>query len=352
MSFAKRARRLPGDDDGDRGGFERGRNLHASLHHPVARAWSEPSIRARQLMYPVFVSDRADDRAVAGFEPNKQWGQADQYASLVRHLGELARRGLSSVMLFGVVSTKSADAHLADAHTTPVVTAIRAIRQGVPSMFVAADVCLCEYTANGHCGFCRDDVEFETEAVIDNARTVARLTQVAVAYARAGAHMVCPSDMMDGRVGSIRAALERENFAHVMIMAYTSKKASVMYAPFRNAVESTFQGTRTRYQHPVGSTTHAVLALERDLAEGADVVIVKPSLFYGDLVRDLSSASPLPVAVYVVSGEYVMLRGYGQLTGDLESVVKEAHVCMLRAGATLLITYFAPDILDWLPRWG
>ena len=163
--------------------------------------------------------------------------------------------------------------------------------------------------------------------------------------------MLCPSDMMDGRIGMLRDVLEVEGFGHVMIMSYTSKKASVMYAPFRNAVDSTFKGTRVRYQHPVGSTQHALRALDRDAEEGADVVIVKPALFYGDLIRDLSNSSALPVAVYVVSGEYVMLRGYANQTKELEAVVKEAHISMLRAGATLLITYFTPEILEWLSNW-
>ena len=321
--------------------------LHPSLHHPAARAWSEPTLEAKRLMYPLFVRDSKDDKDVKGFEPNKQWGSANGYASLIAHLQHLQSLGLTSCMLFGVVNDKDEIGKLADHPETPVIAALKSIRQALPDMFVSVDVCLCEYTSHGHCGLLKLD-DKDGAAVIDNSATLTRLAAVAVEYAKAGAHMVCPSDMMDGRVHKIKQALEANGFQHVMIMAYTSKKASTFYAPFRQAVDSTFTGNRKRYQHPVGSTSHALRAFERDLSEGADVVIVKPSLFYGDIISAFAETRSVPVAAYIVSGEYVMLKGYGERTGDMRSVIEESHLSLIRAGASILITYFAPEILSYL----
>lgn len=318
--------------------------LHPSLHHPVARSWSEPSIAGSKLMYPVFVRVAREDKPVLGFEPNLQWGSADQYATLLAHLEEMhSKLGLQSIMLFGVVEEKDAEGSKADCvATNPVILVSKLVKARLPGLFVAADVCLCEYTSHGHCGV----LVKEGEDRIHNELTVARLGQIALEYARAGCDMVCPSDMMDGRVREIKRVLANHSFAHVMVMSYTSKKASTMYAPFRAAVDSTFTGDRKRYQHPVGSTTHATRALARDLDEGADVVIVKPALFYGDIIHQFATQqNHVPVAAYVVSGEYVMLKQYGQGVGDLDSVVWEAHLSLVRAGATILITYFTPHLL-------
>lgn len=276
--------------------------LHSSLHHPAQRAWSEPHLHPSQLMYPLFVTLREEDKPIRGLEPELQWGQGPDgnYASLVKHLQTQMSKGLTSVMLFGVVESKDGRGSMADDESTPVIKCTKALRKALPELLVACDVCMCEYTDHGHCGILRD---VDGEPVLDNAKTVERLASIALAYARAGAHMVCPSDMMDGRIGAIRSIYNANGFEHVSIMAYTSKKASVMYAPFRDAVESTFQGDRKRYQHPVGSTSHAELAFQRDLQQGADSVIVKPSLFYADIVASFAAKKTLPVVCYLVSGE-------------------------------------------------
>ena len=328
--------------------------LHSSLHHPAARAWQEPHIHASNLCYPIFVTAREDDSAIAGFAPNMQWGSRSEYATLAVHLQALQASGLTSVMLFGVVSNEAKDecGGAADADATPVIACLRALRASCPDLMLCADVCLCEYTDHGHCGLLRD---VDGEACIDNAPSVERLVECAVAYARAGAHCVCPSDMMDGRVAGIRGGLDVSGFGHVAIMAYTSKKASCMYSPFRAAVESTFTGNRKRYQQPIGGRGIALRAAARDSAEGADYVLVKPALFYCDLVRDLADphgpAGGRPVACYVVSGEYKMLKDYGESCGCFEDVLRESHLSLVRAGATILITYFAPEILGFLPKW-
>jgi porphobilinogen synthase len=325
-------------------------SLHSSLHHPAQRAWSEPHVHPSQLMYPLFVTLRDEDKPIRGLEPELQWGQGAtaDYATLVAHLRALMAKGLTSVMLFGVVEKKDARGSMADDERTPVIACTKALRKALPELLVACDVCMCEYTDHGHCGILRD---VDGEQVLDNAKTLERLASISLAYATAGAHMVCPSDMMDNRIGAIRHIFNENGFEHVSIMAYTSKKASVMYAPFRDAVESTFQGDRKRYQHPVGSTSHAELAFERDVKQGADSVIVKPSLFYSDIVARLAAKKTVPVVCYLVSGEYKMVKDYGDSTNSLESVVREAHLGLLRAGASVLITYFTPYILDRCAKW-
>eukprot|EP00514_Thraustochytrium_sp_LLF1b_P002649 CAMPEP_0184526662 /NCGR_PEP_ID=MMETSP0198_2-20121128/10774_1 /TAXON_ID=1112570 /ORGANISM="Thraustochytrium sp., Strain LLF1b" /LENGTH=330 /DNA_ID=CAMNT_0026918249 /DNA_START=134 /DNA_END=1126 /DNA_ORIENTATION=- len=324
--------------------------LHAGLHWPAAREWCEPHLHASDLVFPVFVTERETDKEIVGMEPNKQWGAGPNkdFASLVAYLGELQEKGLRSVMFFGVVEDKDATGTAADRHDTPVISAIKAIRKGLPDLMCLADVCLCEYTDHGHCGVLRS---VDEEDVICNASTVPRLANIALAYARAGAHWVCPSDMMDGRIREMRDTLDKEGFPHVAIMAYTSKKASSMYAPFRAAVDSTFTGDRKRYQQPLGSLVQARQALLRDQAEGASVVLVKPSLFYGDIIAEFARNAHVPVACYVVSGEYVMLKDYAKRAGELESVLRESHVGLLRAGASILVTYFTPELLDLIPKW-
>ncbi|KAL7686161.1 putative delta-aminolevulinic acid dehydratase, aldolase-type TIM barrel [Plasmopara halstedii] len=324
--------------------------LHSSLHHPAQRAWSEPHLHPSQLMYPLFVTMRSVDKVIRGLEPELQWGQGPEgdFASLVTHLRVLMTKGLTNVMLFGVVDKKDAHGCMADDETTPVIKCTKVLRKALPDLMVACDVCMCEYTDNGHCGILRD---VDGEQILDNNRTLERLMCIALAYANAGAHMVCPSDMMDNRIGEIRKMYNEKGFEHVSIMAYTSKKASVMYAPFRNAVESTFQGDRKRYQHPVGSVSHATLAFERDVQQGADSVIVKPSLFYTDIVASFAAKKTVPVVCYLVSGEYKMIKDYGDSTNSLESIVREAHLSLLRAGASVLITYFTPYILDHCAKW-
>mmetsp|Transcript_22318 Transcript_22318/g.27293 ORF Transcript_22318/g.27293 Transcript_22318/m.27293 type:complete len:335 (+) Transcript_22318:148-1152(+) len=323
----------------------KGFGLHASLHHPAARDWSEPHLHPSQLVYPIFVTDKVEDKNIPGFEPNVQWGTENGYDTLIAHLKELEAIGLRSVMLFGVVQAKDEKAEMAKHPETPVIAVTKILRKKCPDLQVMLDVCMCEYTDHGHCGWLRD-VDGEDEKIIDNEASIDHISEVALSYAKAGAHWVCPSDMMDGRVATIRQKLDANGFNHVGIMAYTSKKASTMYAPFRAAVDSTFKGDRKRYQQPCGSSSHSMQALSRDVAEGASVVLVKPSLFYGDIIKIFSQRCDLPVAVYVVSGEYVMLRDYAMnRSGNLESVLKESHVGLLRAGASILITYFTPDLL-------
>ncbi|KAF4677961.1 hypothetical protein FOL47_008065 [Perkinsus chesapeaki] len=341
--------------------------LHSSLFHPSCREWLEPHLHPSQLIWPVFVTQKVEDKEIPGFRwiatnrrlqrfgylsPNMQYGRGDKgtYPGLIKKLMELVKKGLKHVMVFGVVEDKDPNGSMADADICPVIECIKSIKSHTElcNICILADVCMCEYTSHGHCGILRI---VNGEECIDNKQTVCRLANIALKYAIAGADIVCPSDMMDSRIASIRDILDTSGYEHVQIMAYTSKKASVMYAPFRDAVDSTFKGDRKRYQHPVGSSSIAMRALERDLSEGADLVIVKPSLFYGDIIHQFKESSNIPVVAYIVSGEYKMLYDYGQATGDMNSVVRESHISILRAGATVLITYFTPYILDNLHKW-
>ena len=322
------------------------RAFQGSLHHPAQRGWSEPHLHASQLIYPLFISEKIEDVPISGFAPHMQWGNDTQYASLVTHLEPLMKSGLKSIMLFGIVVEK--DVTGSRAYDTPVLSALRILRKAFPTLCIACDVCLCEYTSHGHCGILQKD----TCDIINNEASIAILAEIAVIYGNAGADIVAPSDMMDNRIGSIRTALNEAHLQRVSIMAYTSKKASALYAPFRSAVDSTFTGNRARYQHPVGSTCHAAQAYDRDVHQGADSVIVKPSLFYTDLIQSFATLKKVPVVAYMVSGEYKMLMDYGTGTEDVESIVKEAHISLLRAGASVIITYFTPQLLqDWLPKW-
>jgi len=318
--------------------------LHASLRHPSCRsAFLEPKIHASQFVWPVFVTSRETDRDIGGCfkHPNIQWGAGKQkkFESLVDQcVGLVEKHGLRHLMLFGVVDEKDSRGSLADDPAdSPILDCIKAIRSDprLNKMSLFTDVCLCEYTDHGHCGITHPHGE------IDNRSSVERLSQIALSYANAGADVVCPSDMMDSRVGAIRDTLDANDRDHVMIMSYTSKKASVLYSPFRAAVESTFKGNRSSYQHPVGSAGIARRALERDLAEGADIVLVKPSLMYTDIISDFKANSNVPVAAYMVSGEYKMLHEYGN-----DEIIREAHLSLVRAGASVLISYFTPWILS------
>jgi porphobilinogen synthase len=316
-------------------------------------------LHASQLVLPIFVTGhRKDDRHIPGFEQEgspigglRQYGYGDNYKSLLTDLRKLSDMGLRNVMLFGVVDEKdSVGKYADDENNCPVINAIKVIRssRSFDKLSLMADVCLCEYTDHGHCGV----LDCPNSETIDNDKSVIRLAEIAQSYADAGADVVVPSDMMDGRIGAIRDRLNASGNSHVAIMSHSSKKASVLYSPFRQAVESTFSGNRKQYQHPVGSKAIAMRGMKRDVSEGADMIMVKPSLMYGDIIQEFAKSSPTtPVAAYVVSGEYKMLNDYGISTGTLSEVVRESHLSLLRAGASILVSYFTPKILGELDKW-
>ncbi len=251
--------------------------------------------------------------------------------------------GIRGVEIFGIPTYKDERGSSAWDLAEPVQQAIKAIRQAVPDLLVVSDVCLCQFTSTGHCGMI-------DEHEILNDETLPLLCQVAVSHAQAGAHMVAPSDMMDGRVGAIREALDAAGFKNVSIMSYAAKYASAYYGPFRDAVHSAPKfGDRKSYQMDPGNRLEAMREIELDIAEGADIIMIKPALCYLDIVREARDQYNMPLAVYNVSGEYAMVKtAAAQGLIDEQRLVLETMMSFKRAGAKIIITYHAMDIARWL----
>jgi porphobilinogen synthase len=263
--------------------------------------------------------------------------------TVVRECLELDAAGVRAVLLFGIPESAEKDA-FATVNYDPngiVQRAARAIKDALPHMLVIADLCNCEYTDHGHCGI------LDPSGDVDNDRTLEVLAKTALTYAHAGVDVVAPSDMMDGRVGAIRRALDDDGFTKTAIMSYAAKYASAFYGPFREAAESTPAfGDRRTYQMDPANVREALKEVRLDVEEGADVVMVKPAMAYLDVVRAVREITDLPVAVYHVSGEYAMLKAAAERGWiDEERAVDETLTAMTRAGADIIITYFAKDYL-------
>ena len=255
--------------------------------------------------------------------------------------------GIPAVILFGVPDKKDHVGSAAYSDNGVVQQALRAIKQAVPELVLITDVCLCEYTDHGHCGIVVDND-------VDNDSTVDLLAKEALSHVRAGADMVAPSDMMDGRIGVIREALDEEGFDHIPIMAYAAKFASGFYGPFRDAAESTPRfGDRRSYQMDPPNGDEALREVQLDIDEGADIVMVKPALAYLDLIWRVKEAFGFPLAAYNVSGEYAMLKAAAQNGWiDEERVMLETLTAIRRAGADMILTYFAKDAARALRKVG
>ena len=258
---------------------------------------------------------------------------------LVKECREIERLGIPAVILFGIPEKKDSMGSQAVLETGIVQTAIRAVKEATDDLVVISDVCLCEYTDHGHCGILNDAGE------VDNDQTLEVLAAEALSHARAGADIVAPSDMMDGRVGFIRGALDEAGFKDVVIMAYSAKFASAFYGPFRDAAESTPQsGDRRGYQMDFNAE-EALREVELDIAEGADIVMVKPALAYLDIVRQARERFDVPLAVYNVSGEFAMVKAAAEKGWlDEGAVVMEMLYAAKRAGADIILTYWAMDV--------
>jgi porphobilinogen synthase len=264
---------------------------------------------------------------------------------LVKECKDAAGMGIPAVLLFGLPADKDPRGREAYAEDGIVQQAVRAVKDTVPDLLVVTDVCLCEYTSHGHCGVVED-------GAVRNDATLELLARTAVSHAEAGADVVAPSDMMDGRVGAIREALDDATFTDTPIMAYSAKYASVFYGPFREAADSTPQfGDRRSYQMDPANIQEAMREIALDLDEGADIVMVKPALPYLDVIARAKAEFGVPLAAYSVSGEYAMIRAAGQLGWlDEERAIMEALLGIRRAGADIVITYFAKDAARLLER--
>lgn len=298
------------------------------------------------LIYPLFISDQDDEEVLIPSLPGQYRRGINK---TMAWLEVLVRKGLRSVMLFGVPvrpGSKDALGTSADDPEGPVIRSIRAIRQRFPQLFICADVCLCEYTSHGHCGILRDD------GSLNNQLSVDRISDVAIAYAVAGAHCVAPSDMNDGRIRAIKLKLIEEGIAHkTVLMSYSAKFSGCLYGPFRDAAGSAPSfGDRKCYQLPPGGRGLARRAIVRDINEGADIIMVKPASQYLDIISDAKElGKDMPVAAYQVSGEFAMIHAAAKSgVFDLKTMAFESTEGILRAGATIVISYFTPEFLDWL----
>jgi porphobilinogen synthase len=307
----------------------------------------ETELSAGRFMLPLFVMDRSS--AGAEREPIAAMPGVERLSisAAVAAAAEAADLGVAGVLLFGVPAEKDEHGSGAWDDEGVVQMATRAIKQAHPELLVVTDVCLCEYTTHGHCGVLAMDCD---PPRVDNDATVELLARTAVSHARAGADIVAPSDMMDGRVGVIREELDGEGFSETPILAYSAKFASAFYGPFREAASSTPAfGDRRGYQMDPANGREAVREALLDVQEGADMVMVKPALAYGDLISAVKQATQLPVAAYNVSGEYAMVKAAaaaGYL--DERATVLEILTSLHRAGADTIITYHAKEAARWL----
>jgi len=306
----------------------------------IRRMVRETVLSVDDLVYPVFVTH---GKGVA--RPVESMPGVYNYSidMLLRHLEEAARLKIPGILLFGIPAAKDEVGSEAYAEDGIIQQAVRAIKEAFPEFLVITDICLCEYTSHGHCGLIRD-------GRVLNDPTLDLLARTAVSHAAAGADMVAPSDMMDGRVGAIRRALDEEGFESVPVMAYSAKYASAFYGPFRDAAGSAPQfGDRKAYQMDPANSDEALREVWLDIEEGADIVMVKPALAYMDVIRRVKDEFGYPVAAYNVSGEYSMIKAAAQKGWvDERRIVMETLTGIKRAGADIVITYFALDVAKWL----
>ena len=302
----------------------------------------ETALAVDDLVYPLFVVHGRGVREPIGPMPGQHRLSVDE---LVKECKDAAGMGIPAVLLFGLPADKDPRGSEAYADDGIVQQAVRAVKDTVPDLLVVTDVCLCEYTSHGHCGVVED-------GAVRNDPTLELLARTAVSHAEAGADVIAPSDMMDGRIGAIREALDDATFADTPIMAYSAKYASVFYGPFREAADSTPQfGDRRSYQMDPANSQEAMREIALDLEEGADIVMVKPALPYLDVISRAKSEFGVPLAAYSVSGEYAMIRAAGQLGWlDEEGAIMETLLGIRRAGADIVITYFAKAAARLLER--
>lgn len=300
----------------------------------------ETRISADTLIYPMFVIEGTNIKEEIATMPGQYRWSIDRMDEILQ---ELIDAGVKSVLLFGIPKKKDEIGSSAWAEDGIVQQAIRHIKQQFPQLYVITDVCMCEYTSHGHCGIlCGHSV--------DNDQTLEVLAKTALSHVQVGADMVAPSDMMDGRVGKIRSVLDENGFSNTPIMSYSVKYASAFYGPFRDAAGSAPAfGDRKGYQMDPHNLKEAIREAELDIQEGADILMVKPGMAYLDVLYALKERFPYPIATYSVSGEYAMIKA-AAMAGYVEeaALVCESAVCMYRAGADLLITYFAKELAQWI----
>ena len=300
----------------------------------------ETRLDVRDLIFPLFVTWGKNTKKEIASMPNVFQLSVDMLAKEVEEIAEL---GIPGVLLFGIPEEKDEVGSSGYTQNGIVQQAIRAIKQATPDLLVITDVCLCEYTSHGHCGVV-------SNGTVDNDKTLDLLARMAISHAEAGADIVAPSDMMDGRVQALRRALDKSEFTDIPILSYAAKYASSFYGPFREAAESTPQfGDRRAYQMDPPNLLEAIREIEQDIAEGADMIMVKPALAYLDVIRKVRDTFHYPLAAYNVSGEYSLVKAAAQQGWvDEQRITMEILTSMKRAGADIIITYHAKEAAEWL----
>lgn len=318
--------------------FRRGRRLRANS--AIRSLVRENSLSVDDFIYPVFVVEGKDiKREISSLKGNYHWS-VDRLEELVDELNEAK---IKSVILFGIPEHKDCVGSEAYNENGIVQKAIRRLRELSPELYIITDVCMCEYTDHGHCGILNDHD-------VNNDKTLVYLGEIALSHAKAGADMVAPSDMMDGRIAYIRNVLDENGYENLPIMSYAAKYSSAFYGPFREAAGSAPSfGDRKSYQMDPANSREAMAEIEADLNEGADIIMVKPAMSYLDIVREARDKINVPICVYNVSGEYAMVKNAGEAGLINEKLVAlEILLSMKRAGAKMIITYYALEAAKWL----
>jgi porphobilinogen synthase len=300
----------------------------------------ETRLSIKNFIYPLFVIDGKDiKKEIPSMPGNFQLS----INHILKEVKEIRSSGIPAIILFGIPSKKDPQGSDARSDQGIIQRAIRAIKDATPELLVISDVCFCEYTDHGHCGAM-------VNGKLDNDKTLDMLGEQVLTHARAGVDMVAPSGMIDGMVGAIRETLDDNNFCDIPIMSYAAKYASAFYGPFRDAAESAPQfGDRKSYQMDPANAMEAVREVQLDVQEGADIIMIKPALAYLDIIRTIRDTIDLPVAAYNVSGEFAMIKAASRLGWiDEQKIVLEIITAIKRAGADLILTYFAKDLAKWL----
>lgn len=300
----------------------------------------ETRISADTLIYPMFVAEGTDIKEEIDSMPGQYRWSIDRMNEI---LNKVTGAGVKSVLLFGIPAEKDECGSSAWDENGIVQQAVRYIKENYPDMYVITDVCMCEYTSHGHCGILCGEY-------VDNDKTLEVLAKTALSHVKAGADMVAPSDMMDGRIRKIRETLDADGYVNTPVMSYSAKYSSAFYGPFRDAAGSAPAfGDRKSYQMDPHNAREAIVESELDLEEGADILMVKPGMAYLDILAKMKEKFDIPVALYSVSGEYSMIKAAAKLGYiNEEALVCESAVCMYRAGADMLITYFACEIAEYI----
>jgi len=308
---------------------------------PLRALVRENRVSITDLVYPMFVIEGKDIKQEIASMPGIFRFSPDQ---IPHEVEDIARLRIPAILLFGIPEQKDEVGSAAYHPEGVIQQAIRAIKQSVPELLVVTDVCLCEYTSHGHCGIVAN-------GYVDNDQTLPLLAKIALSHVEAGADIVAPSDMMDGRVKAIREALDKEGFQHIPILSYAAKYASAFYGPFREAAESTPQfGDRRSYQMDPPNVREALREVEQDINEGADIIMIKPALAYLDVIRRVRDTFNCPLAAYNVSGEYAMVKAATERGWlDEKRIVIETLTAIKRAGADIIFTYHAKEVAQWLP---